>query len=49
MLRKNKSGIERKVKESSLIRQHRDNVMSLNKGYDVSKLFWFIPVIVSTY
>ena len=38
VLCKEKSEIERKVKESLMIRQHRDNVMNLDKGY-VSKLW----------
>ena len=38
VLCKEKSGTERKVNESLLIRQHRDNGMNLDKGYAVSKL-----------
>ena len=40
VLCKEKIGIERKVKESLLIQQHCDNVMNLDKGYDVSKLWY---------
>ena len=39
VLDKEKSGIERKVKESLWIRKHGDNVMNLDRGYNVSKLW----------
>ena len=37
VLDKEKSGIVRKVKESLWIRKRADNVMNLDRGYDVSK------------
>ena len=39
MLDKEKSRIEGKVKESLWIQKHGCNVMNLDKGYDVSKLY----------